>query len=166
MMLDIVNNTLLNALSQPNRCSVMSIYQELDTVIAIHGLNDWQSFATKTNLLKFGIKSFPPHRIIGLNVYIFYKTKLDYILPTFDKSMKAVENCHFLPLAFCRRVERRKVASVVLRPFRNPNWWGPRKSCFSDISVIFLHIRTVISLNRFEGIVIGLYWEGASESPP
>ena len=85
---------------------------------------------------------------------------------TLDTSRKAAEYGQFLALAFLMRVESTNTASTVLRCFRNPNWWGPIKPWASVMSVMRVHIRTVNSRSRFEGIVIGLYCPGERESPP
>ena len=81
-------------------------------------------------------------------------------------SINATENGQRLALAFFRRVERTKTASIVLLPFRNPNCSGPRSPWISDKVDTVSHIRIVMSLSKFEGIVMGRYWPGDRESPP
>ena len=80
--------------------------------------------------------------------------------------MKAAENGQFLAFAFFRRAVRRNTASTVLLFFLNPNWCGPTRPWVSAMPAILLVIRTVRSLSRLDGTVIGLYWPGERESPP
>ena len=49
-----------------------------------------------------------------------------------------------------------RIASVVLLPLLKPYCSGPNMPCFSAMLVIFSHILVVMSLNKFEGIVMGL----------
>ena len=81
-------------------------------------------------------------------------------------SRKAAEYGQLLPLALLRRVVRTNTASTVLLPFLNPNCSGPNNPAVSAASVIRAHILTVSSLRMLDGMVIGLYWPGWSESPP
>ena len=85
---------------------------------------------------------------------------------TFEMSMNAAEYCQFFALACFSNVVKTKTASRVLRPCRNPNCSGPTIPCSSAMLVIFLHILAVMSRKRLEGMVMGLYWLGSSESPP
>ena len=64
------------------------------------------------------------------------------------------------------REDNTSTASRVLRPLRNPNCSCPRRLLLSATAVIFRHIRTVMSLSRFEGMVMGRYWQACRESPP
>ena len=76
-------------------------------------------------------------------------------LLTFEISTKAVAYRQRLRLAFCIKVVRTKDASIVLRPFLKPNCSGPKNSFSSTILVMMVHILTVMSLNMFEGTVMG-----------
>jgi hypothetical protein len=80
--------------------------------------------------------------------------------------MKAAAYGHFLPFALRRRVESTKMASRVLLPLLKPNCSCPRRELASAASVMWVHILTVSSRRRFDGMVMGLYWQGCKESPP
>ena len=81
-------------------------------------------------------------------------------------STKAAAYGQRFDFAFLIKVVRRNAASIVLRPRRNPNCSSPRILLSSATVVIIPHIRTVISLRRLEGIVIGRYWLACNEFPP
>ena len=81
-------------------------------------------------------------------------------------SMKAEANGKRFNLAFLIRVDNTKTASKVERVLLNPNCSSPISPWSSDMLVIRLHILTVRTRSKFEGIVIGRYWAGERESPP
>lgn len=85
---------------------------------------------------------------------------------TLEISRKAALYGQFLVLAFLRRVESTNTASKVLLFLLKPNCSCPRKPLASTTSVMCLHILTVRIRRIFDGIVIGRYIEGCSESPP
>ena len=58
--------TLFNTLCQPKLISVLAIYKETETVIAIHRLDNLDSPPTKTYPFKLFIQSFTPHCVISL----------------------------------------------------------------------------------------------------
>ena len=70
--------------------------------------------------------------------------------------MKAAEYCQLFRLAFCSNDVRMNMASVVLLPRLNPYCSGPNMLLASTMLVIFSHILVVRSLNKLEGIVMGL----------
>ena len=106
------------------------------------------------------------HKPGGFRKRVNYLFSFCLVHYTLLMSMKAVAYGQFLALAFLSSVERTKIASIVLRPRRNPNCSGPRMLFASVTSVMVLHIRTVSNLRMFDGIVMGRYWPGWRESPP